>query len=155
MATVINDSMRTDARMTIPASGGASYEAYQILHVAFVLAPICAGLDKFFDILVDWDMYLAPQAAAILGQHAHQFMLLVGVIEVIAGLGCAAKPRYFAWIVAIWLAAIFVNLLMCGTYYDIALRDFGLFLGAIALGRLASIYDRSLTSRASVNRVDR
>ena len=82
-------------------------------------------------------------------------MLLVGVIEVVAGLGVAAKPRYFAWVVALWLGGIIVNLLMCGTYFDIALRDFGLLLGAVALGRLATVFDPawSVERRASLSQV--
>jgi len=122
-------------------AGGATYQAYQILHFAFAVAPIIAGIDKFFDALANWDLYLSPAALKILGDHGHQFMMAVGVVEIIAGLGVIFKPRYFAYIVALWLAAIIINLLMCGAYFDIALRDFGLFLGAIALARLAAVYD--------------
>lgn len=125
-------------------AGGATYQAYQVLHFAFAVAPIIAGIDKFFDVLANWDLYLSPTALNILQGHGHQFMMAVGVVEIIAGLGVAFKPRYFAYIVAIWLAAIIINLLMCGAYYDIALRDFGLFLGAIALARLAVLYDPPL-----------
>src|SRR6185369_1368673 len=100
-----------------------------------------AGLDKFFGLLVDWNQYLAPMAARMLGSYRHDFMLAVGVIEVAAGIGVALKPRIFAYVVAGWLALIIINLLMIGSYYDIALRDFGLALGAIALARLSTKYD--------------
>jgi hypothetical protein len=135
---------REQVRPTIPSTAapwGAAYQAYQLLHFAFAVAPLVAGIDKFFDILANWDMYLSPMAASILGDHAHQFMMAVGVVEIIAGLGVAIKPRFFAYVVALWLAAIIVNLLLCRAYYDIALRDFGLLLGAIALGRLAAVTD--------------
>jgi len=141
MATTLENPTRSDRQFVNSVPRGAAYEAYQILHAAFVVAPLLAGIDKFSKYLVDWDIYLAPQVAKMLGQHAHQFMLLVGIIEIIAALGVAVKPRYFAWVVAVWLVAIIVNLLMCGTFFDIALRDFGLFLGALALGRLATLFD--------------
>jgi hypothetical protein len=119
-----------------------AYQAYQLLRVAFVVAPIVAGLDKFFHLLVNWDQYLAPIAARILGGYGHQFMLAVGVIEIIAGIGVLLKPKIFAYVVAAWLVGIIVNLLLIPGYYDIALRDVGLCLGAIALGRLSAAYDR-------------
>ncbi len=117
-----------------------AYQAYQILHVAFVAAPVIAGADKFLHLLVNWDKYLAPQVAALLPVSAHAFMLAVGAIEIIAGLLVAFKPRIGAYVVALWLLGIIVNLLLTG-YYDIALRDFGLLLGALALGRLSAEYD--------------
>jgi len=123
-------------------SAAPSYQAYQILHIAFTAAPLLAGLDKFFHLLVNWDMYLAPAVARMLPIGAHQFMLAVGVIEIIAGLLVAIRPRIGAYVVAAWLLGIICNLLIAGTYYDIALRDFGLMLGALALGRLATEYDR-------------
>ena len=116
-------------------------QAYHILHVGFIAAPVIAGLDKFAGLLTNWDAYLAPQIAQMLGGAAHTFMLVVGVIEVIAGLLVALKPRIGAYVVAGWLGGIIVNLLMSGHYFDIALRDFGLMLGALALGRLASVQD--------------
>ncbi len=113
-----------------------AYQAYRILHVAFVAAPVIAGVDKFLQLLVNWDKYLAPQVAALLPVDAHGFMLAVGVIEILAGLMVAFKPRIGAYVVALWLLGIIVNLLLTG-YYDIALRDFGLALGALALARLS------------------
>jgi len=109
-----------------------------ILRFGFTVAPILAGLDKFFGFLVDWDKYLSPMANNVLGGHGHQFMMVVGVVEIIAGIGVALKPRVFAYIVAIWLLLIILNLLSIPGYYDIALRDLGLALGALALGRLSS-----------------
>ena len=118
-----------------------AYHAYQILHIAFIVAPILAGIDKFFHVLTDWDMYLAPVIdKRIFAGHGHQFMLAAGVVEIIAGIGILLWPRVFGWIVALWLAGIIVNLLLVPGFYDIALRDFGLLLAAVALARLSSIY---------------
>jgi len=121
--------------------GDLAYQAYQTLHVAFIIAPIIAGLDKFFDRLTDWDMYLSPKADHVLGGHGHQFMMAVGIIEIIAGIGVAIWPRVFAYIVSLWLLLIVINLLTIPGFYDIALRDFGLCLAAFALGRLAQVYN--------------
>ena len=117
-----------------------SYQAYQILHIAFTVAPVVAGIDKFFHFLVNWDMYVAPIAPRMLGVTAHTFMLGVGVIEVIAGLIVAVAPRIGGWIVGLWLCGIIVNLLLLGTYFDVALRDLGLALGAFALARISTEY---------------
>src|SRR2546422_5559423 len=115
---------------------GSAYEAYQILHVGFVVAPIVAGLDKFFNLLVNWEQYLPSFVNKMVGGHGHELMLVAGVVEIIAGLGVWFKPKFFAYVVSAWLLMIVVNLLMIPGYYDIALRDFGLALGALALGRL-------------------
>lgn len=120
----------------------AGYEAYRILHLAFIVAPIVAGLDKFFNLLVNWEQYLPPFANRMLGGHGHEFMLVVGVIEIVAGLGVAFKPKIFAYVVSLWLLLIVVNLLMIPGYYDVALRDFGLALAALALARLSQGVDR-------------
>ena len=117
-----------------------SYQAYQILHWGFVAAPILAGLDKFFMKLTDWTVYLWPPLAKLTGS-AGTFMRIVGVIEIVAGVLVALKPRYAAYVVAAWLGGIIVNLLSYSGYYDVALRDFGLMLGALTLARLASEYD--------------
>lgn len=121
-------------------------QAYQLLHWGFVAAPVIAGLDKFSHLLTNWDQYLAPVFARALGGSAHGFMLVVGVVEIVAGLLVAVRPRIGAYVVAAWLAGIIVNLLLSGSYYDIALRDFGLCLGALALGRLAQVNDRRRTA---------
>ncbi|HET7288751.1 MAG TPA: hypothetical protein VFI71_14815, partial [Pyrinomonadaceae bacterium] len=112
-----------------------SYQAYQILRLGFTAAPIIAGLDKFFHLLVNWDQYLPSTVNALTGGHGHQLMLVVGLIEIVAGLGVFFKPRIFAYVVAAWLLLIIVNLLMIPGYFDVALRDFGLSLGALALAR--------------------
>jgi len=113
-------------------------QAYHILHFAFVAAPVIAGLDKFFHLLVDWDRYLAPWIANLSPIPAHSLMLIVGIIEIAAGLIVAVRPRIGAWIVFAWLCGIIINLLTFPGFYDIALRDFGLSLGALALARLSS-----------------
>ena len=115
----------------------ATYQAFLILRFAFTVAPIVAGLDKFLHILTDWDKYLPAAVNNMLGGNGHQFMLVVGVIEVIAGIGVALKPRIFAYVVALWLVLIIINLLMIPGYFDVALRDLGLALGALALARLS------------------
>jgi hypothetical protein len=115
----------------------SAYQAYQILHVAFVFAPVVAGLDKFFHLLVNWDMYLAPMIAKASPVGGHNLLLIIGVIEIVAGIMVAVKPRVGAYIVSAWLFGIVINLLLIPGFYDIALRDFGLSLGALALARLS------------------
>jgi hypothetical protein len=119
-----------------------SYQAYQILRTGFTVAPIVAGLDKFLHLLVNWDQYLPATINNLAGGNGHRLMLVVGVIEIVAGLGVAFKPRIFAYVVSAWLLLIVVNLLMIPGYFDVALRDFGLSLGALALARLSSEFDR-------------
>jgi hypothetical protein len=114
-----------------------AHQAYRILHFGFTVAPILAGVDKFFHLLVNWDQYLPGVVANISPIRAHTLMLIVGVIEIVAGIGVALKPRIFAYILAAWLAVIIINLLLIPGYFDIALRDFGLLLGALALGQLS------------------
>jgi uncharacterized membrane protein YphA (DoxX/SURF4 family) len=135
--TISSEALRTD-----PA-----FQAFTLLRIGFTVAPIVFGLDKFANALVNWEQYLAPWVNRLLPGTAHQFMDLVGVIEVVAGLAVAIKPRYGAYLVAAWLAGIIVNLLTYSGYYDIALRDFGLMLAALTLARLASIYDPPLRRR--------
>jgi hypothetical protein len=118
------------------------YQAFRTLQFVYVVAPILAGLDKFFDFLVNWPMYLAPVATRITGASAQAFMRTVGVIEIIAGLIVAFKPRVGAYIVGVWLLGIVLNLLLVPGFYDIALRDFGLALGAFALARLSYTFSR-------------
>lgn len=112
-------------------------QAYVILHLAFIAAPIIAGLDKFFHLLVDWDMYVAPWIARLSPISTHNLCMIIGVIEIAAGLIVAFKPKIGSLIVFAWLWAIIINLLTYPGYYDIALRDFGLSLGALALNRLS------------------
>jgi uncharacterized membrane protein YphA (DoxX/SURF4 family) len=117
------------------------YQAYALLRLAFTVAPIAFGVDKFFNVMVDWPVYLAPWIDDILPGSGQDLMYVVGAIEVLAGVGVALKPRYGAYVVAAWLGGIVVSLLAYSGFYDIALRDFGLMLGALTLARLASVYD--------------
>jgi uncharacterized membrane protein len=123
-------------------SGSPAHQAFRILQFGFTVAPILAGLDKFFHLLVNWDQYLPGVVAKASPIPAHTLMLVVGVIEIVAGIGVWLKPRIFAYIVAAWLAIIIINLLLIPGYFDVALRDLGLCLGALALGRLSQQYAR-------------
>ena len=114
-----------------------SHQAFSILRLGFTVAPIIAGLDKFLQLLTNWDKYLAPAVPNTLGIAPHTFMMIVGVIEIAAGLLVAIAPRIGGYVVAAWLVGIIVNLLLVGGYLDVALRDLGLALGALALARLA------------------
>jgi hypothetical protein len=118
-----------------------AYQAFLLLRIGFVVAPVLFGLDKFFDILVDWERYLAPAVNDLIPGNAHQAMLAVGVIEIVAGITVALLPRFGGYLVAAWLAGIIVNLLVIPDHYDIALRDFGLLLGALTLARLATAFE--------------
>jgi len=130
------------AHMKTALAESPSLQAFWILRVGFAIAPIVAGLDKFFHWLVDWDQYVAPITANLMGGHTHEFMFGVGVIEIVAGIGVALWPRVFAYVVAAWLLGIIANLLMIPGYYDVALRDLGLALGALALARLSITHGR-------------
>jgi DoxX len=122
--------------------GNPVYQAYMFLRVGFTAAPILFGLDKLFNWMVDWPDYLAPWVNDIVPGSGQDFMYFVGVVEIAAGLLVAVAPRIGAYVVAAWLAGIIVNLLTVDPprYYDIALRDFGLMLGALTLGRLAGAF---------------
>jgi uncharacterized membrane protein YphA (DoxX/SURF4 family) len=121
-----------------------AYQAFWLLRIGFAAAPILFGLDKFFDVLVNWEIYLAPWINDIVPGSATDAMYAVGVIEIVAGIAVLVKPRYGAYLVAAWLAGIVVNLLTYSGYYDIALRDFALMLAALTLARLASKYNPPL-----------
>ena len=114
-----------------------AWQAYKILHIGFAVAPVVAGLDKFFHLLCNWDQYLAPWIAQLSPIGGHALMLVVGVVEFIAGILVAVKPKIGAPIVGLWLCLIIVNLITMGAYLDVALRDLGLALGAFALWRLS------------------
>jgi uncharacterized membrane protein YphA (DoxX/SURF4 family) len=122
----------------------AGYQAFTLLRIAFTVVPILFGLDKFANVMVDWDKYLAPWMNDILPGSASDAMYAIGAVEIAAGLLVALKPRYGAPLVAAWLGGIVINLLTYSGYYDIALRDFGLMLGALTLARLAFEYDPPL-----------
>jgi hypothetical protein len=134
----------SEARRDNPA-----YQAFWLLRLGFTAAPILFGLDKFAHVLVNWDRYLAPWIDRIVPGTAHQAMYAVGVIEIVAGLVVFFRPRFGGYLVAAWLAGIIVNLLTYPGFYDIALRDFGLMLGALTLARLATAFSSvSTPSRA-------
>lgn len=119
------------------SSPSGARQAYLMLRTVFTIAPIAFGLDKFLGLLTDWEQYLAPWINNLVPGSAHQAMLAVGVVEIIAGVLVAVRPTIGAYVVAAWLLGIIVNLVSTGDYYDIALRDFGLLVGALALARLA------------------
>lgn len=118
-----------------------TFQAFTLLRIGFVVAPILFGIDKFAHVLVNWDIYLAPRLNDIIPGTAHQAMYAVGAIEIVAGLVVALRPKLGSLVVAGWLVGIIVNLMLIPDYYDIALRDFGLFLAALTLFRLASVFD--------------
>jgi hypothetical protein len=120
----------------------AAHQAFLLLRTVFTVAPIVFGLDKFADVLTDWERYLAPEFNDLIPGTAHQAMLIVGVVEIAAGLLVAMLPRVGGYVVAAWLAGIILNLLLIGDFYDVALRDFGLLVAALALARLASASKR-------------
>ena len=129
------------ARAAQRARSDPAYGAYLLLRTGFTVLPIVFGADKFANVLTNWERYLAPWIIRFIPLTAHQAMLVVGVVEIAAGLAVAVKPRYAAYIVAAWLAGIVVNLVSYPGFYDVALRDFGLMLAALTLARLASVYD--------------
>jgi len=139
-ALVADTPSATVARGSALAAQPA-YQSYLILLVGYAVLPVVAGIDKFLHLLVNWDQYLAPLATQILPVSGHTFMLIVGVVEIAAGLLVAFRPRIGAYVVALWLVGIVVNLLLIPGFYDIALRDFGLALGALALARLSQEYN--------------
>ena len=128
--------------MSDETSHRPSYWAYQLLHIGFTVAPILAGVDKFFNRLTQWDMYLSGPVAGLLPVGSGAAMRGIGVVEIIAGLIVAVKPRIGGFIVAAWLLASIINLLLARAFYDVALRDLGLLLGALALALLAREYSK-------------
>ena len=121
-------------------------QAFLLLRIAFTVAPILFGIDKFAEVLTDdWERYLSGTFNDVLPGNASDAMTIIGVVEVAAGLVVAVAPRYGSLLVAGWLGGIIVNLLLVGGYGDVALRDFGLLLGALTLARLESAYPSSAT----------
>lgn len=137
MTTTIDTTTNQTDRRSDP-----SYQAFFLLRTVFTIAPIAFGLDKFTNVLTDWSTYLAPWINDIVPGTADEAMMIVGVIEVVAGLLVAFAPRLGAYVVAAWLGGIIVDLLTLHDFYDVALRDFGLLVGALALGRLAQTHAR-------------
>jgi hypothetical protein len=148
-AVLKNIPTATDPKVAVTTSAAwrtnPVAQAFWLLRIGFTVAPILFGLDKFAHVLVNWDRYLAPEFADVLPWTTHQLMYAVGVIEIVAGLVVALRPRFGGYLVAAWLGGIIVNLLMQGNFYDIALRDFGLMLGALTLARLASAFRPALS----------
>src|SRR5436305_13345877 len=138
----MNTTIDQSPAATSTATRSPAYQAYRILQFGFTVAPILAGLDKFFHLLVNWDQYLPEVVTRISPIPPRTGMLAVDVIESVAGIGVALKPRIFAYVVAAWLAVIIINLLLIPGYFDVALRDFGLFLAALALARLSQQFAR-------------
>jgi hypothetical protein len=137
--------MKPDALSATALSGSHSlhdpaYQAFMLLRTAFTVAPIAFGVDKASNLLTDWQLYLSPTIDKLVPGTAHQLMLVVGLVEVIAGVLVGLWPRLGAYLVAGWLAGIILNLLLIPGFYGIALRDFGLLIAALALARLAQAF---------------
>lgn len=130
-------STRTETRLPLLKDGNR--QAFLLLRTVFTVAPILFGLDKFMRVLTsDWERYLAPWIDDLIPGDAHTAMLIVGAVEIVAGLVVAFLPRFGGYLVAAWLFGIIISLVSIGGYLDIALRDFGLLVGALALSSLAS-----------------
>ena len=143
MSVLAREPVPADVGHPSPTGLTPARQAYWLLYIGFIAAPIIAGLDKFTDFLVQWEQYLTPPVAHALPLSEHAFMRAAGIIEIVAGLLVAFRPAIGGYVVALWLCGIIVNLLVGGGYYDIALRDFGLVLGALALARLSVLFERS------------
>jgi uncharacterized membrane protein YqgA involved in biofilm formation len=137
--------MSTDIRAagtpTVDRVSRAAHQSFLLLRLGFTVLPIVFGLDKFANLLVDWKQYLAPWIIDIAPFSASTVMHVVGVVEIVAGLVVALKPRYGAWLVAAWLGGIILTLLTGSGWFDVALRDVGLLLAALTLARLAAVFD--------------
>jgi len=129
-------------------------QAFWTMRIIFTVAPIIFGLDKFFNILVDWPKYLAPRIPNLVHVTPQMFMYGVGAVEIVAGILVAIWPQYFAYLITAWLWGIIVNLLTIPGYFDIALRDFGLSIGALSLGRLAWVQHLERRGEARVGLVE-
>lgn len=137
--------MKSSTTLAAPApavASGAQRQAFLLLRTVFTVAPIIFGLDKFTNLLTHWTMYLAPAATSVVPLPAQTLMYVVGVVEIVAGLAVALRPRFGSLLVAVWLLGIIINLLVLGSYFDVALRDFGLLVGALALNRLSPVRGR-------------
>jgi hypothetical protein len=117
-----------------------AYRAFLLLRTVFTVAPVLFGLDKFMNLLTDWPHYLAPWLDTVVPGTAQQAMYAIGVVEIVAGIAIALAPRFGGWLVAAWLLGIIVNLLTFPGFFDVALRDFGLLVAAVALAQLATRY---------------
>jgi uncharacterized membrane protein YphA (DoxX/SURF4 family) len=130
--------MKVSPSLAVPAQQlTADRQAFLLLRTVFTVAPILFGLDKFTNLLTHWPMYLAPVATQVVPLPAQTIMYIVGVVEILAGVMVAVRPRFGSALVAVWLLGIIINLIVLGGFYDVALRDFGLLVGALALNRLS------------------
>lgn len=137
--------MKSPASVTAPAHAPSAlqqHQAFLLLRTVFTVAPIIFGLDKFTNLLTDWTVYLAPAITSLVPLPAQSIMYVVGAVEILAGLAVAFRPRFGSVVVAAWLLGIIINLLVLGGFYDVALRDFGLLVGALALNRLSPRRER-------------
>lgn len=125
--------------MRVITSDSTIRSVWMVLRLTFGIVPIVAGADKFTDILVNWDMYLNPDIAKMLPFSVHTFMQMVGCIEIVAGLIVLIKPSIGGWIVMAWLICIALQLIAMGKYYDVAVRDLVMSIGAMSLARLSRI----------------
>jgi len=132
---MVSSPTRTAGTRTLHMGG--ERQAFLLLRTVFTVAPVLFGLDKFTNLLADWTVYLAPLATTVIPLPAQTIMYIVGVVEIVAGLTVALRPRFGSLLVAAWLLGIIVNLLVLGSFFDVALRDFGLLVGALALNRLS------------------
>jgi hypothetical protein len=141
------DVIKRQATGSRTGLGDPTQQAFLILRSAFVVAPILFGLDKFFNVMVEWPNYLALWLDRLVPGNAQEFMYVVGAIEIVAGIVVALRPEFGGYLVAGWLTGIIVNLLTADPlrFYDIALRDFGLLLAALALARLAAGFRQRTT----------
>ena len=145
-----NDLAPATPAHTMPAATSApvkdrlksdpAFQAFWLLRIGFTVAPIAFGIDKYFHVLTNWDLYFAPRLDRIVPGTAHQAMYVVGAVEIVAGLVVLLAPRFGGYLVALWLLGIIVNLLLIPGFYDVALRDFGLLLAALTLARLATAF---------------
>jgi hypothetical protein len=143
------DTVRAGADNTTPLfKREAGWQVFMMLRTVFIVAPLLFGIDKFFNLMVKWPVYLAPIVTDVIPVTAQQFMYVVGVIEIVAAVCVFLFPRFGSVLVAAWLAGIILNLLILGSGYDVALRDFGLLVAALALFRLSFVYSRPRAKRA-------
>ena len=143
------DTVRDGADNTTPVfKREAGWQVFMMLRTVFIVAPLLFGIDKFFNLMVKWPVYLAPIVTDVIPVTAQQFMYVVGVIEIVAAVCVFLFPRFGSVLVAAWLAGIILNLLILGSGYDVALRDFGLLVAALALFRLSFVYSRPRAKRA-------
>jgi hypothetical protein len=147
--TVIRNLAAPHAQQTSPSG---AHHAFVLLRTVFTIAPIAFGLDTFFDVMTNWEQYLAPWVNDLIPGSGHQAMLAVGVVEILAGLLVAWRPAIGAYVVAAWLFGIIINLVSIGDYYDVALRDFGLLVGALALAMLTAPGPRARRLAATSSR---